>query len=227
MSRSRERRINRYYDPSTGQFVNVDPMVNETGDAYAYVGDDPINAVDPMGLNPFSSGWHNFASGFDATRHGIAAATDWASNKTNTAVCEDLPGPNRGSLAGWLQTQAGCGTGNTTDAALSSQSSSICPLSSSSGVGVSGTLRYLHSVSSLRDSPGYEYWNEQSTDEILKSLAPGNSDSLFVKDNGTILDGNTRTLVLQDRGYDINSLPKEIYQPIGDIPDLPEIPFEG
>jgi hypothetical protein len=29
---------NRYYDPSTGQFLTVDPMVGETGEAYAYTG---------------------------------------------------------------------------------------------------------------------------------------------------------------------------------------------
>jgi RHS repeat-associated protein len=44
--------INRYYDPSTGQFVSVDPMVNETNQPYAYAGDDPVNGVDPSGLDP-------------------------------------------------------------------------------------------------------------------------------------------------------------------------------
>ena len=42
--------IGRYYDPATGQFLNVDPMINETGQAYAYTGDDPVNASDPTGL---------------------------------------------------------------------------------------------------------------------------------------------------------------------------------
>jgi len=42
---------NRYYDPSTGQFLTVDPLVNETGQSYAYTGDDPVNAVDPLGLS--------------------------------------------------------------------------------------------------------------------------------------------------------------------------------
>ena len=41
--------IHRYYDPSTGQFVNVDPLVEETGQAYAYTRDDPVNGVDPDG----------------------------------------------------------------------------------------------------------------------------------------------------------------------------------
>jgi RHS repeat-associated protein len=42
--------INRYYDPATGQFMSVDPLVAETGQPYEYTGDDPVNAVDPLGL---------------------------------------------------------------------------------------------------------------------------------------------------------------------------------
>jgi RHS repeat-associated protein len=41
--------IGRYYDPATGQFLNVDPLVDETGQAYAYTGDDPVNSTDPIG----------------------------------------------------------------------------------------------------------------------------------------------------------------------------------
>ena len=44
--------VNRYYDPATGQFLSVDPLVDETGQAYAYTGDDPVDGADPMGLKP-------------------------------------------------------------------------------------------------------------------------------------------------------------------------------
>ena len=49
--------INRYYDPSTGQFLSVDPLVGITDQPYQYAGGDPANAVDPLGLwgwNPIS-----------------------------------------------------------------------------------------------------------------------------------------------------------------------------
>ena len=49
--------VNRYYDPATGQFLSVDPLVDVTGQAFAYTGDNPVNAVDPLGLwgwNPIS-----------------------------------------------------------------------------------------------------------------------------------------------------------------------------
>ncbi|MGD0706224.1 MAG: RHS repeat-associated core domain-containing protein [Trebonia sp.] len=43
----------RYYDPATGQFLTVDPMVDETGTPYAYVGDDPLDNTDLTGLCGF------------------------------------------------------------------------------------------------------------------------------------------------------------------------------
>ncbi len=42
--------VNRYYDPSTGQFLSVDPLVGITDQPYQYAGGDPINGSDPLGL---------------------------------------------------------------------------------------------------------------------------------------------------------------------------------
>ena len=42
--------INRYYDPSTGQFLSVDPLVGITDQPYQYAGGDPVNFTDPLGL---------------------------------------------------------------------------------------------------------------------------------------------------------------------------------
>jgi RHS repeat-associated protein len=42
--------VNRYYDAATGQFLSVDPLVGSTGEPYGYVGDDPSNGIDPLGL---------------------------------------------------------------------------------------------------------------------------------------------------------------------------------
>ena len=56
--------INRYYDPATGQFISVDPAVDQTEASYAYAADNPTDQSDPLGLcsvvgtfNPWSS--HN------------------------------------------------------------------------------------------------------------------------------------------------------------------------
>lgn len=48
--RTRGHLINRYYDPTTGQFITQDLLVAITGQAYQYAGDDPVNGSDPSGL---------------------------------------------------------------------------------------------------------------------------------------------------------------------------------
>ncbi len=40
----------RYYDPTTGQFLTVDPLASVTGARYAYAGGNPIAVSDPLGL---------------------------------------------------------------------------------------------------------------------------------------------------------------------------------
>ena len=47
-----------------------------------------------------------------------------------------------------------------------------------------------------------------STEDIVRSLAPGSREPLTVKPDGRIVDGNTRIKVLQERGYDIETLPR-------------------
>ena len=47
---SRRVLFGRYYDSGTGQFLSVDPLVDVTGQPYAYTGDDPVNESDPSGL---------------------------------------------------------------------------------------------------------------------------------------------------------------------------------
>ena len=47
---SREFVVNRYYDPTTGQFLSVDPDVAQTGQPFGYANEDPVNNADPLGL---------------------------------------------------------------------------------------------------------------------------------------------------------------------------------
>ena len=39
----------RYYEPSTGQFISVDPLIAQTLQPYAYAGGDPVRNTDPSG----------------------------------------------------------------------------------------------------------------------------------------------------------------------------------
>jgi RHS repeat-associated protein len=41
---------NRYYDPVTGRWVNQDPAQHDEVNTYRYVGNNPVNALDPSGL---------------------------------------------------------------------------------------------------------------------------------------------------------------------------------
>lgn len=74
--------IGRYFDPSTGQFLSVDPEVTETGQPYSYANDDPVNAVDPNGLD---CGIFSFAcAAYDSTAGGVeTAAIDTANYAAN------------------------------------------------------------------------------------------------------------------------------------------------
>jgi RHS repeat-associated protein len=48
--------VNRYYDPGRGQFLSVDPLVDETDQPYVYTGGDPVSDTDPSGLDDGDDG---------------------------------------------------------------------------------------------------------------------------------------------------------------------------
>ncbi|HVA53740.1 MAG TPA: RHS repeat-associated core domain-containing protein, partial [Acidimicrobiales bacterium] len=58
--------INRYYDPTTDQFISIDPMVAQTSQPYVFTNDNPLNAEDPMGLQ----GDPCYGGTFKVTRNG-------------------------------------------------------------------------------------------------------------------------------------------------------------
>ena len=49
---TKDRTMNRYYDPASGQFLSVDPDLGTTGTPFAYATDNPISNVDSLGLAP-------------------------------------------------------------------------------------------------------------------------------------------------------------------------------
>lgn len=77
MTHSAEAR-QRYYDPTTGQFLARDPIEAQTREPYGYVGGNPLNATDPMGLCWGPQCWVEDAVGYvDDHKVGILKGTSW------------------------------------------------------------------------------------------------------------------------------------------------------
>ena len=59
-----------------------------------------------------------------------------------------------------------------------------------------------------------EYHRTRPTEEIIESLrpVPGKSEHLIVKPDGRIVQGNTRIKVLEERGFPVNDLPREVFE---------------
>jgi hypothetical protein len=74
----------RYYQPELGRWTQPDPS-GQDANAYAYVGANPVNFVDPSGLNPFGDL-------FDAI--GIAKALEdlFDSDRSARDLLDDLAG---------------------------------------------------------------------------------------------------------------------------------------
>jgi hypothetical protein len=73
-------------------------------------------------------------------------------------------------------------------------------------------LRRIHSDQTLEagaNRVALEYWRKQPTADIVNSLQPGQPEALTVTSDGRIMNGNTRIKVLEERGFDVNSLPRE------------------
>jgi len=96
--------VNRYYDPATYQFLSIDPKVASTMQPYAFVGGDPLNDEDPLGLQGgpvcirhhdvnrcFNKRQrarrgafiHSLRRGFNTVRHTIAAGYNVIYNPVN------------------------------------------------------------------------------------------------------------------------------------------------
>ena len=80
----------RYYDPATGQFLTVDPLLDVTGQPYAYAADNPVNVTDPWGLCDWYTPWTCDAG--DVT-HGVANAANSAEQAglRDIVITADIP----------------------------------------------------------------------------------------------------------------------------------------
>ena len=95
--------VARYYDPATGQFMAVDPLVNSTQQPYEYANDNPVSEVDPSGLCGSLSSWGSFWAncGSDVVNAGTAAASAVGGGVSSGATwVANHPGQAAEGLAG-------------------------------------------------------------------------------------------------------------------------------
>jgi hypothetical protein len=96
-------RVDRYYDPVTGQFLTVDPDVAESGQPYAFTGDDPLNATDPLG-SIVNQGPGEPMAGVSA-KSAVHADTIDYNDFTNGAIDDEaayLKKANSGPISPWI-----------------------------------------------------------------------------------------------------------------------------
>jgi len=99
--------VGRYYNPVTGQFLSVDPLVQQTEQPYEYVNGNPVNDTDALGLggcvwNPLCY----LGKAYDAVNNALHAAIPWLSRQVNVGVCVVFTSNN--VIVGFLRTEAAC-----------------------------------------------------------------------------------------------------------------------
>ena len=84
----------RSYDPATMAFLSVDPLVAQTGQAFAYASNDPLNTTDPTGLDPCDGAGflHDILGCFfhRGVQHGCAGFHALPGNPIEAAECGTL-----------------------------------------------------------------------------------------------------------------------------------------
>jgi hypothetical protein len=70
-------------------------------------------------------------------------------------------------------------------------------------------LRPLHRDESLNKVKLAQF-DRLHSDELVRSLEPGQSNCLRVRPDGTMLEGHHRIHVLRSRGVDVDALPRQI-----------------
>jgi ParB-like chromosome segregation protein Spo0J len=70
-------------------------------------------------------------------------------------------------------------------------------------------LQPLH-LSSALSQVKLNLYARLTTEELLRSLAPGQIGSLKTRPDGTVIDGHHRLAILRERGIDVDQLPREV-----------------
>ena len=170
-----------WYDPSTGQFLSVDPDVEQTSQPYAYADDDPINATDPTGLCGSTSSWGAFWAGCGSdTVHTIASEVNNVIRTSPVGLALDIDRQVTGHTVG-MCVGGEIGVAKVVSESLcyeATSSGQSCITESSgltTGVGMGASLTgTMSSAQSCADLSGRFVGSAASVGPVAGSLAFGN-----------------------------------------------------
>lgn len=70
-------------------------------------------------------------------------------------------------------------------------------------------LQPLH-LSSVLSQAKLNHYARLTTEELIRSLEPGQIGALKTRADGTVIDGHHRIAILRERGIDVDRLPREV-----------------
>jgi RHS repeat-associated protein len=195
----------RDYDPQTGRYIESDPLGLFGGSysTYSYTNNNPLSRIDPFGLQV-----EELPGAEETAEQREEQAPD---NLLRIAEAEGLlsqiraidPTYGEALPPGYRRTESDIRDLQATLQRLQTQRSCSNPNAT--------PLRRIHSDQTLTSGSNrydYESLQKMSTADIVNSLSPGSPVPLTVRPDGTIVDGNTRIYILEQRGYNVNSLPR-------------------
>jgi hypothetical protein len=197
------------------------------------VGNNPLRRVDKDGHNWLTDQWEKFKNyavyGEGVTNKQLPAAFDkeraWLLKNARNANGSALSSSETSALKGASNQQInglyqGYSAAITMGAQFAGKDESFTHENPSDwgrdAAGALVPLVRLHGDTTITqgNASGYDYWSKKSTEEIIESLKPGSSfGELTVKPSGTIMQGNTRTKILEERGVDVNTLERTVLEP--------------
>ena len=72
-------------------------------------------------------------------------------------------------------------------------------------------LQSLH-LNSVLSQAKLNHYAKLTTEELIRSLKPGEIGALKTRPDGTVIDGHHRIAILRQRGVDVDQLPREVLE---------------